>query len=413
MADTRTTLPDIFAVMRDPNLTDQEVRLWGIYRSYDHGDGAYPGDETIQAHMASVDEQGRRRPKSLRAIQTYRASLVAKGYLTRELRGPNPAVYRAVLPAERGARICTLRGEGVQESAPQEVQDSAPQAQDPQDSAPLEVQESAPLELGVQEGVQEGVQNPAPSPTPPVVVEYGEYGETAAGVSGVLDSSGEPAGSSSDPVDKFLQLHPEAADVLNAMKHPGGTAGTRATLRTRFVFLDEASALLPDDSLAGLDLEWRRRYVAAALVDMAGAGKAEWNPLVLAGFIRRLRERPDPAGDHPGMSAAEEEEGERNRREVARARRASAQAEEHLTHQARELQAELLEDLRLGREWLEAQPPEIQQRVQALHLARLRGMGWRGDQARAPVQLSAPQLMAAIREARDAAQAPARQVASA
>lgn len=413
MADTRTTLPDIFAVMRDPNLTDQEVRLWGIYRSYDHGDGAYPGDETIQAHMASVDEQGRRRPKSLRAIQTYRASLVRKGYLTRELRGPNPAVYRAIVPASRGEESCTPTDAGMQDPAPLQVKNPAPLGQAPQNPAPLGVQASAPLALGVQEGVQEGVQNPALTPTPPIADEYGKYGETAGGEAEIPEPSGAPACSSGDPVNDFLERYPEAAVVLNSLKHPGGAVSTRATLRARFVYRSDEEAMLPEDCVAGLSLEFRWRYVAAALLEMRDQGKAEWSPRVLAGFVRRLRSRPDPEGEHPNMSAAEEEEREQNRRDAARARQVSAEAEARLTLRAQELADDLAEDLRIGRAWLEAQSIETQRQVQAAHLLKLRAGGWRGDQDRAPAALSAPALIAAIRAVRDAADGTVRLVASA
>ena len=47
----RTTLREVFAVMRTEELGPVEKVLWGLYRSYDSGNGAWPGDEVLAAHM--------------------------------------------------------------------------------------------------------------------------------------------------------------------------------------------------------------------------------------------------------------------------------------------------------------------------------------------------------------------------
>lgn len=86
----RATLEDIFRVARAPELQPEEKVLWLIYRSYEspNGKGAYPGDELLAEHL----------DRSPRSVQSYRARLLEKGWLERELRGPRPARWRAVLP---------------------------------------------------------------------------------------------------------------------------------------------------------------------------------------------------------------------------------------------------------------------------------------------------------------------------
>ena len=120
--DGRTTLPEIFAVMRTAALGPAEKVLWGLYRSYDSGNGAWPGDEVLAAHMS----------RKVRSIEDYRARLLDAGFLLKEFRGPKPAVYRAVIPQEATQNPATLGTQSPAEScdaetkAPQEAtQDSA------------------------------------------------------------------------------------------------------------------------------------------------------------------------------------------------------------------------------------------------------------------------------------------------
>jgi len=118
--DGRTTLREIFAVMRTAELGPAEKVLWSLYRSYDGGAGAWPGDEALAAHMG----------KKLRSVESYRARLLDAGFLLKEFRGPKPAVYRAVLPQEATQDLATLdtgssaesRGTGAEapQKAPQD-----------------------------------------------------------------------------------------------------------------------------------------------------------------------------------------------------------------------------------------------------------------------------------------------------
>ena len=87
----------MFAVMRTPFLSPEEKTLWAIYRSYDSGRGAFPGDERIAEHMN----------RSVRSVQVYRKQLLGNGWLEQRRRGPQPALYRAVIP-----------GPDTQDSAP-------------------------------------------------------------------------------------------------------------------------------------------------------------------------------------------------------------------------------------------------------------------------------------------------------
>lgn len=149
-ADGRATLRDIFAIARNPRLSADEVRLWLLYRSYEtkDGGGAFVGDELLTGHIG----------KSVRSVKAYRSRLLELGYLERELRGPNPAAWRAVLPSK-----------GVQQAAPQEPERSATGC--------------TPSAVEVQEEVQPAASLPH---TPSIEDEYGSTGK------------GTPAGSWTD-----------------------------------------------------------------------------------------------------------------------------------------------------------------------------------------------------------------------
>lgn len=91
--DGRSTLSDLFELMRDPHLGPEAKVVWALYRSYEgpNGKGAYPGDELLAEHL----------DRSPRTVQRYRAQLVEGGFLEKEFRGPKPARYRAVVPEQK------------------------------------------------------------------------------------------------------------------------------------------------------------------------------------------------------------------------------------------------------------------------------------------------------------------------
>ena len=79
---------------RDCDLSETELRLWVLYRSYDSkGKGAFVSDDRIATHMG----------KAARTVERTRASLIEKGFLKQQLRGPEIARYWAVLPVECSA----------------------------------------------------------------------------------------------------------------------------------------------------------------------------------------------------------------------------------------------------------------------------------------------------------------------
>jgi hypothetical protein len=151
--DGRATLRDIFALVRDSDLSPEEKTLWLLYRSYDTGDGAWPGDDILAEHIG----------KSVRSVKLYKAKLREHGLLDVEFRGPNPAVHRAIYPAK-----------AVQPTAPQGDERDAMDctARDAEDCTPA----SEAMQEGVQKAMQEGVQPTASSPTPPISDEYGNTG---------------------------------------------------------------------------------------------------------------------------------------------------------------------------------------------------------------------------------------------
>ena len=87
MSGTKT-LSELFWVMRDPSLSLEEKVLWALYRSYDSGHGAWPGDELLAQHLG----------RSPRSVQRYRKKLIQRGLLLQQRRGQLPAVCRAVVP---------------------------------------------------------------------------------------------------------------------------------------------------------------------------------------------------------------------------------------------------------------------------------------------------------------------------
>lgn len=107
----RSTLPDLFTVMAEPRLSEGAKVLWALYRKYDfRGDGAFPSDETLAAHLGG---------KSVRSVRRLRSELREAGYLEQRLRGPQPPAYLAVVPAEGRTTLSAQEPEGGTEMAAQ------------------------------------------------------------------------------------------------------------------------------------------------------------------------------------------------------------------------------------------------------------------------------------------------------
>ncbi|MFC1791912.1 hypothetical protein ACFL0I_05585 [Gemmatimonadota bacterium] len=98
----RNTLHDIFAAARDDRLTNEELRVWLLFRYHDFKDkGTFVGAETV----------GLEAGMSRRTVERHRSALVKRGFLTQKLRGPKPAVYKAVIPPEDYADVAEQGGE--------------------------------------------------------------------------------------------------------------------------------------------------------------------------------------------------------------------------------------------------------------------------------------------------------------
>lgn len=89
--DGRTPLIDGYMVVaRTSDLEPGEKALWFAIRGKENEDGrgCFAGDELLAAYVG----------RSERSIQEYRASMLEKGYLRRQLRGPKPAYWWATVP---------------------------------------------------------------------------------------------------------------------------------------------------------------------------------------------------------------------------------------------------------------------------------------------------------------------------
>jgi len=92
----RNTLHDIFAAARDERLTHEELRTWLLFRYHDFKDkGTFVGAETL----------GLEAGMSGRTVERHRSALIKKGFLNQKLRGPKPALYKAVIPPEAYADV--------------------------------------------------------------------------------------------------------------------------------------------------------------------------------------------------------------------------------------------------------------------------------------------------------------------
>lgn len=97
-----------------------------------------------------------------------------------------------------------------------------------------------------------------------------------------------------DGLSVMLEKYPDAGTALDAMKHRSRQA-TDATLRMGFLYADGGG--MPDPSVKGETSERRCRLVAAALLELAGQGETDWNPRLLAGYLRRIRKQPDSTSE--------------------------------------------------------------------------------------------------------------------
>lgn len=114
--DGRATLRAVFAVMRDGSLSAGARVTWALYRSWDSGDGAWPGDDTM-AGVLGV---------SVRQVQRYRRELMSRKppLLERRLRGPKPVAYRALPPGEReDTGVASREDAGVHSTSRADVRD--------------------------------------------------------------------------------------------------------------------------------------------------------------------------------------------------------------------------------------------------------------------------------------------------
>ena len=209
------------------------------------------------------------------------------------------------------------------------------------------------------------------------------------------------AARSVDGLELMISEFPDAGTALTAMTHRGGEQATSATLRNRFLYVSEDVALLPDKSVQGLDFTARRKLVAAALLELRDQGEDEWKPPLLAGYIRRIRNAPDPDGDHPGLSAEDEERTETDRREAARAKGHAAAEIERLNREGRKATAEQAE----ARDWLDAQPTETQDTVAKVMAKSVRKFGY-PDPTKAPPSIVGSALLGAVREVRGVSMEP-------
>ena len=87
-ADGPKTLTAIFTIVRSTDLMPSEKVLWLLVRSFDSGNGCWASTERFAGHMGLSERQ----------VERIRAELIRRGYLSRQLRGPRPALYRAIVP---------------------------------------------------------------------------------------------------------------------------------------------------------------------------------------------------------------------------------------------------------------------------------------------------------------------------
>jgi uncharacterized protein YdaU (DUF1376 family) len=108
------------------------------------------------------------------------------------------------------------------------------------------------------------------------------------------EQSREERENEADGLSIMLKKYPDAQTALDAMTHKS-RAATDATLRMSFLYADGGG--MPDPSVKGETLERRGRLVAAALLELAGQGETDWNPRLLAGYLRRIRKQPDSTSE--------------------------------------------------------------------------------------------------------------------
>jgi hypothetical protein len=161
----------------------------------------------------------------------------------------------------------------------------------------------------------------------------------------------------------------------------------------RFLYVNGEG--MPDDSVRGLPLERRVELVAAALIEGMSAGWEKFNARSLAGFVRPLREKPDPEGDHPGLNAAEEQAREAERREAAHRRQVQAEAQDRLDREAEAQQAPWRE----AKAWIAQQPEDVRRRGDDLLAKKLTAKGLSSGK-KPPLFILGPLLTEVVNELR-------------
>ena len=125
--DGRTTLPEIFAAARAAAaLSDSELRLWLVVRSYENpreARGCYAGTETLAAVLKRSESH----------VKKTRAGLASRGWLNVTRRGPMEAEVRAVVPPQ-----------DVPVQEPQEVPEGELQANEVPEEVPVQEPPPAP-----------------------------------------------------------------------------------------------------------------------------------------------------------------------------------------------------------------------------------------------------------------------------
>lgn len=168
----RKTLTEIFSMAREPSLTPVEKALWLLIRSYDSGMGCWAGDRVLAEHLGMSE----------RTVHRAKKKMLETGYVTRELRGPHPARWKAVIPDEVMTTVAKLLA----------VTD---------DEARGKSSEASP--------------RPSPSDSPLVTPEYVEYGgSTVSEYSETSDSLNREGNRNSDPEQGQTIAPPISDEVL-------------------------------------------------------------------------------------------------------------------------------------------------------------------------------------------------------
>lgn len=335
--DGRTSLQEIFAAVRDGRISDAELRLWLLVRSFESGEhGCYADTETLAHHLS----------RSESFVRKARAALVARRWLRVTRRGPMSGEAWSTVPTEvprqeplevpGGESQEVLHGERQGQEVPEEVPEEVPHGELP--------------------------------PTPPTEESTGSTGSTLFG-------DGSPARKSAKKGRGFPSLGqlprnghgriypPEFEGAFAALPprhvpHPKAGAYQAWRARTREVAevfqLEAAAEAYAED--VGAKGRAGTEYVLQAAT-FFGPGE-RWRP-----YLGRERGSLSVAsaggnGYRPALTAAEEEAREQARREAAQARSARAETEAQL--QVAEARRR---DLTEAKRWLEEQDEDTVSRI--------------------------------------------------